>query len=106
MMMMDSVNTKCTSVTVTWALLGLALTSVSLASGHWTQAASSQPLSSLSYLSETHNQSTGQLHKYSVQEIISHTLIGRESCEKCGTSTETCIIKTFLSFLNVLCLTN
>lgn len=57
-MMMDSVTTKCTSVRVTWALLGLALTSVGLASGHWTQAASSQPLSSLSYLSDTHNQST------------------------------------------------
>lgn len=54
--------------------------------------------------SQSVNRSVTQ--KYCVQEIISHTLIGRESCEKCGTSTETCIIKTFLSFLNVLCLTN
>ena len=92
-------------MTVTWALLGL-VTSLRLASGHWTQAASAQPLSSLSYLSDSHNQSTGQLHKYCVQEIISHTLIGRESREKSGTSNETCIIKTFLSFLNVLYLTN
>lgn len=74
MMMMDSVNTKCTSVTVTWALLGLAVTSVRLASGHWTQAASSQPLSSLSYLSETHNQSTGQLHKNIVFKKLFLTL--------------------------------
>ena len=72
-MMMDSVTSHSTKVTVTWALLGL-VTSLRLASGHWTQAASAQPLSSLSYLSDSHNQSTGQCHKYCDQEIISHTL--------------------------------
>ena len=50
---------------VTWILLGLSVTSLRLASGHWTQAASTQPLSSLSYLSDSsNNQSTGQSRSY------------------------------------------